>query len=179
MKSAQAIFICCPTCIPVLFCCLGRICSLVYSTSDNNDVASSLPDDRSGGIVLLSKIVASSRELNARGHVNEALGAWATRPGRWRSGDESHDKVLVFLCSLHDSLGVRSLCKGALGGHFCEQEQASSLGPTNLFQAINDAWAWDKVCICNMRPVCNLVDASSVLHDHRVANVGEFSVFED
>lgn len=50
---------------------------------------------------------------------------------------------------------------------------------SHLFEAINDASAWHQVGICDVCPVCNFVYASTVLGDHRVADVSKLPVLKD
>ena len=50
---------------------------------------------------------------------------------------------------------------------------------TYLLEAVDDAWPGDQVCVGDVGPVSDLVDAVPVLRDHCVANVGKLAVLED
>ena len=55
----------------------------------------------------------------------------------------------------------------------------SSPLPTHLLEAVDNAGSWHQVCVGDVAPVSNLVDAPLVLVHHCVANDSKLPVLKD
>ncbi len=100
-------------------------------------------------------------------------------PTCWVGADEAHHEVQVQLsCSSHSSCVIAS-SQCALAAHLCQQQAAPTLGQANGLKAVDDAWPRHQVCVGDVGPVGNVVDATSVLAHHSVANVSKLAVLKD
>lgn len=177
-----------PALLLVLLGSIDRVGRGVDATTGDNEVGTTA-DCRLRSLVLLAELIALGRKVDTGGEDNEVLVLrrrnaridLAQRAGRHKAQHEAG----VLAGDVDGGRGVRARGEGALGGHFCEDEEAA-LGAVGergvlggLGEGFDDALTRQDGAVDDVGPFGNAEGAVVVLLLDGVADVDELAVFED